>query len=207
MGVYRTVCYKVEDVFVRVLSRKQDSETITMKVMDYRGSKEAQKARKKEKAQQRAAVAQQQKERKKEQEHQEVLGLIAKVMNLNKNDYTKYEYNEIKRNKSFFTNLVATVYEPGEYGFCFLKCEFDMSKTKELKGYLIVTNKRVWFISNDFRTQQKFRYQTIKDVNWFKDGMLEKGLKIQYGTKKLEFDEIFDEKQMQRVASKIKQAL
>jgi hypothetical protein len=42
-------------------------------------------------------------------------------------------------------------------------------------------------------------------VQWFRDGILEKGIKIQYGVKKLEFDEIFDKEQMQRVGKLILQ--
>ena len=75
-----------------------------------------------------------------------------------------------------------------------------MTKKKEIKGYLISTNKRVLFVDKNQSMIQKFRYQTIRDVTWFKDGRVEKGLYIQYGTKKLEFDEMFDFKQMERVA-------
>lgn len=207
MGVYKSVCYKVEDVFVRMLSRKKDSNVVQVKVTDYRQAKEAQKAQKKSEKQQRLAELQKEKERQKAKEHQEILELLGKVMDLNQSPYTQYEYNEVKANKNFFNKVVSSVYETNEYGLCFLKCEFDKSKKQELKGYLIVTNHRVWFVSNDLQTQQKFRYQTIKDVKWFKDGMLEKGLKIQYGKKKLEFDEIFDKNQMERVASKIKHLL
>jgi hypothetical protein len=36
MGIYRTISYKVEDVFIKMLSKKQDSEMIKEKVATYR---------------------------------------------------------------------------------------------------------------------------------------------------------------------------
>lgn len=55
MGVYRSVCYRVEDVFVKMLSKKKDSNAVQVKVTDYRQTKEAQKAQKKSEKQQRSA--------------------------------------------------------------------------------------------------------------------------------------------------------
>jgi hypothetical protein len=66
----------------------------------------------------------------------------------------------------------------------------------KIKGYLITTSKRMLFITKDFKHMEKFRYQTILDVKLFKDGLLERALRIQYGKRKLEFDEMFDEAQM-----------
>lgn len=40
MGIYRTISYKVEDVFIKMLSKKQDSEMIKEKVATYRASSE-----------------------------------------------------------------------------------------------------------------------------------------------------------------------
>lgn len=40
MGIYRTVCHKVEDLFVKVLSKKQDLEGVKIKVNHYRSEKE-----------------------------------------------------------------------------------------------------------------------------------------------------------------------
>ena len=36
MGIYRTISYKVEDVFIKMLSKKQDSKMIKEKVATYR---------------------------------------------------------------------------------------------------------------------------------------------------------------------------
>ncbi|SDN57806.1 hypothetical protein [Bacillus sp. OK048] len=36
MGLYRTISYKVEDVFIKILSKKQDSKMIKEKVTTYR---------------------------------------------------------------------------------------------------------------------------------------------------------------------------
>ncbi|MBM7554442.1 PH domain-containing protein [Thalassobacillus pellis] len=201
MGVYRTFCYKVEDVFVGLFSKKQDPEEVKQKVKEYRDQKEAIKQKKKEAAQKQAEEAKRQKELKKEQEHQEVLALLSKVLDLNNTNYTEYEYREVKTNKHFFQQLVQTIYEPEEQGLTFLHCEFDKTRNKEIKGYLIATNKRVWFVSKSLQFQQKFRYQTIKDLRYHRDGILEKELKIQYGTKKLEFDEIYEPKQLQKLVN------
>ncbi|MCQ6277058.1 hypothetical protein JMM81_19460 [Bacillus sp. V3B] len=40
MGIYQNVCHKVEDLFVKTLSRKQDQETVKAKVKKYRSEKE-----------------------------------------------------------------------------------------------------------------------------------------------------------------------
>ncbi|WP_041865689.1 hypothetical protein [Solibacillus silvestris] len=50
---------------------------------------------------------------------------------------------------------------------------------------------------------EKFRYQTIINVNSYKDGIFERELRIQYGKRKLEFDEIFDQEQMKKVGNTI----
>ncbi|TCP24903.1 PH (Pleckstrin Homology) domain-containing protein [Scopulibacillus darangshiensis] len=205
MGVYRKVCYKVEDAFVKVLARKQDPEEVREKVATYRLKKEEEKAAKKNLAKERAAEQARQREIKKERQHNDVLALLSKVVAVESLDYTKYEYDEVKANKPFFRNLINKVFEEDEQGITFLNCEFDKSSKKEIKGYLIVTNKRVWFTNKDLDFQQKFRYQTIKAVNWEKDGLLERELKIQYGVKKLEFDEIYDADQMVRVGEFIVQ--
>ena len=40
MGIYRTVCYKVENLFVKILSRKQDQAAVEVKVNNFRSKKE-----------------------------------------------------------------------------------------------------------------------------------------------------------------------
>lgn len=89
--------------------------------------------------------------------------------------------------------------------YTFVQCEYDLSKNKEMNDYLIVTSKRVLFVDHNQTTSRKFRYQTIRDVSLFKDGVLERGLYIHYGGKRLEFDEIYDSAQMKRVGNLIKQ--
>ena len=43
MRFYQKICYKVEDLFVKVLSRKDDKTIIQGKVNNYRNNKEHQK--------------------------------------------------------------------------------------------------------------------------------------------------------------------
>lgn len=214
MGLYRSVCYKVEDVFVKLISKKLDSEQVAQKVESYRKLKEDASALKKEenakkieaiKKKQAEQKAENEKNRKEKEakEKQEVLSILSQVVDLDNMEYTQYEYNEVKRNKQFFKALYERVFESNEKGLTFLYCEFDKSSKREIKGYLVVTNKRVLFLTKDLNHMEKFRYQTIINVSWFKDGLLERGLHIQYGKKKLEFDEIFDINQMKRVGNLI----
>jgi hypothetical protein len=200
MGIYQKICYKTEDLFVKLLTKKQDKVLVKEKVQTYRSNKEAAKEQKRMKRKQAAEERQRQLEAQKAKEKQEVVNLLKSLVN---DSYTTYEFNEVKNNKAFFQSLIRNVFEPDEKGLSFLFCEFDKSSKKEIKGYLIASNKRVWFINKSLDFQQKFRYQTIRDIKWFNDGMLEKGLYMQYGVKRLEFDEIFDKEQMIRVGNKI----
>jgi hypothetical protein len=205
MGFYRNICYKVEDVFVKILTKRQDSAAIEDKVINYRLKKVEEKIVKKKVTQQKTVELEKLRDLKNQQEQNETHSLLSKVVDVKGMDYTNHEFGEVKENKQFFQKLVDSVFESDEQGLTFLSCEFDKSRKKEIKGYLIVTNKRVWFVNKSLEFQQKFRYQTIKDVQWFRDGILEKGLKIQYGARKLEFDEIFDKEQMNRVGNLILQ--
>jgi hypothetical protein len=200
MGIYQKICYKTEDIFVKLLTKKQGTVLVKEKVESYRSKKESEKEQKRLKRKQAIEVRQQQIEAQKAKEKQEVINLLKSLVD---DSYTSYEFNEVKNNKVFFQSLIRNVFEPDEKGLTFLFCEFDKSSKKEIKGYLIATNKRVWFINKSLDFQQKFRYQTIRDIKWFNDGMLEKGLYMQYGVKRLEFDEIFDKEQMIRVGNKI----
>ncbi|MGQ4668010.1 cell envelope integrity protein TolA [Metabacillus halosaccharovorans] len=214
MGVYRSICYKVEDAFVKLIAKKKDPEQVKEKVEKYRVEIEAEKARKKiESAEKLEKLKEEQAEKKAENERikqekeakekQEILTLLSRVVDIDNMNYTQYEFNEIKRNKQFFNALYESVFESNEKGLTFLFCEYDKSSKNEIKGYLIVTNKRVLFLTRDLNHMEKFRYQTIINVNWFKDGLLERGLRIQYGKRKLVFDEIFDVDQMKRVGDLI----
>lgn len=214
MGVYKSICYKVEDAFVKLITKKQDPKQVTQKVENYRKQKEEEKIRKKKendekieelKKKQAEKRAENERIRKEKEvkENEEVLALLAKVVDVENMNYTQYEFNEVKKNKLFFKSLYERVFEKNEKGLTFLFCEFDKSSKREIKGYLIVTNKRVLFLTKDLNHMEKFRYQTIINVNWFKDGILERGLRIQYGKRKLEFDEIFDVDQMKRVGDLI----
>jgi hypothetical protein len=214
MGVYRSICYNVEDAFVKLITKKQNPEQVTQKVDKYRRKKEADKARKKkENAEKMEKLKKEQVEKRAEnqkirqekeaKEKQEIISILAKVVDIDNMNYTQYEFNEVKRNKQFFSSLYERVFESNEKGLTFLFCEYDKSSKKEIKGYLIVTNKRVLFLTRDLNHMEKFRYQTIINVNWFKDGLLERGIRIQYGKRKLEFDEIFDREQMKRVGDLI----
>ncbi|MBM7605590.1 vacuolar-type H+-ATPase subunit I/STV1 [Metabacillus crassostreae] len=212
--MYRSVCYKVEDVFVKLISKKLDSEQVTLKVESYRKLNEEVKALKKEENVKKVeALKKKQSEQKAEnekirqekeaKEKQEVLSILDQIVDTENLGYTQYEFKEVKRNKQFFISLIDRVFEPKEKGLTFLCCEFDKSSKREIKGYLVVTNKRVLFLTKDLNHMEKFRYQTIINVSWFKDGLLERGLHIQYGKKKLEFDEIFDMEQLKRVGDLI----
>jgi hypothetical protein len=214
MGIYRKLCYLVEDGFVKLLGKNQDKQLIKTKVISYRTKVESEIAKKKEEANKRQAeqkriqdarIAEQRRiqEENRKREEEAVLSILSKVVDVKGMSYTKYEFNEVKKNKHFFESLVARVFEDGERGLTFLHCEFDKSKKREIRGYLVVTNKRVLFLTKNLNFMDKFRYQTIINVSWFKDGFVERGLYIQYGKRKLEFDEIFDAEQMKRVGNLI----
>jgi hypothetical protein len=214
MGIYRTVSRRVEDVFVKILAGKQDSEIIKEKVTRYRTEAdeklqtkklEKEKKRAEQTALNKQRYEAQESQRKEKEDHQrkEVAALALQVMENGVNGASQYEINEVRNNKQFFLNLVQRVFEPDEKALTFIFCEFDKSSKKEIKGYLIPTNKRVIFVTKNLTFMDKFRYQTIINVNWFKDGFLERGLKIQYGKRKLEFDEMFDQQQMERVGNTI----
>ncbi|WHZ02797.1 hypothetical protein QNH48_28410 [Neobacillus sp. YX16] len=47
MGIYRTVSYKVEDLIIKMLSKKQDTEIIKEKVANYRTKSEEARSQKK----------------------------------------------------------------------------------------------------------------------------------------------------------------
>lgn len=212
MGIYRTVSRKVEDVFVKFLAGKQDPEVVKEKVAKYRTEadqklqakkleKERKRAEQTEQNKQRYEAQEKQRKEKEERQRREVEALVSQVLENNVKGATQYEMNEIKNNQQFFLNLVQRVFDPNEKALTFIFCEFDKSSKKEIKGYLIPTNKRVLFVTKNLTFMDKFRYQTV--INWFKDGFLERGLKIQYGKRKLEFDEMFDQKQMERVGNTI----
>ncbi|MER2048965.1 MAG: PH domain-containing protein [Solibacillus sp.] len=213
MSIYRTMCYKVEDVIVKVLSKKLDQATVKEKVNSYRieqgnllTQKKTDKAKKlaeqnSERIKKREALLEKRLAQK-EQEKQEIETLISTFLE-NSKEYSQYEFNEVKKNKTFFQLLPQRVLEQNEKALTFIFCEYDKSSKKEIKGYLIPTNKRVLFLTKDLNHMEKFRYQTIINVNSYKDGIFERELRIQYGKRKLEFDEIFDQEQMQKVGNTI----
>ena len=212
MGIYQVLCHKVEDLFVKALSKKQDPIAIKEKVQHYRSEKEEiRKQRKlendKRAAEQRRIQAQKREEQdrqrriQEEMEKREMESLISNVLENGSRNLTTYEYNEFKKNKQFFLSLAQQVLEPNEKALTFIFCEFDKSSKKEIKGYLIPTNKRVLFLTKNLNFMNKFRYQTIINVNWFKDGFSERGLRVQYGKRRLEFDEMFDQEQMKKVGN------
>lgn len=214
MGMYRTICYKVEDVFIKMLSKGKNPDEVKQNVIAFRTEKEQVKLDRKKKEQlQLAEKKEQQEAQRAEQEriarekaqkkHEETLYLLTHFVACDVHEYNDYEYRAAERNSAFFESVKDRVFEPGEVGITFLQCEFDKTKTREYPGFLFVTDKRVWFVAKNMVTVDKFRYQTIRDVRWFKDGLLEKGLYIQYGKRRLEFDEIFDKEQLQRVGDLI----
>lgn len=202
MGIYRTICYKVEDIIVKIISKKQDQNSIKEKVITYRIENEKRLAKQKSvRIRKRGEELQKQKEEK-EWEKQEIEVLMSTFLE-NVSGYSQYEYNEVEKNRTFFKSLTQRVFEPDEKALTFIFCEFDKSNTREIKGYLIPTNKRILFLTKNLNHMEKFRYQLIINVNWFNDGILERGFRIQYGKRKLEFDEIFDQSQMEKVGNMI----
>jgi predicted CopG family antitoxin len=49
VGLYQKICYSVEDLFVKLLTRKQDKQEVLEKVNKYRNEKEIKRKLKKEK--------------------------------------------------------------------------------------------------------------------------------------------------------------
>ena len=47
MGFYQNICYSVEDFFVKILSKKRDTDVVKRKVDKYRIEKESQRLRRK----------------------------------------------------------------------------------------------------------------------------------------------------------------
>lgn len=39
MGIYQNICYKVEDIFIKILTKKQDPAAVKTKVSNYRSEK------------------------------------------------------------------------------------------------------------------------------------------------------------------------
>lgn len=200
MGIYRTVSRKVEDVFVKMLAGNQNPEIVREKVAKYRTEADQKLEAKKAEKEKKQTELERQRKVKEEQERKELEALISRVM---ENGTSQYELNEIKNNKQFFTSLVEKIFEPNEKALAFIFCEFDKSSSKEIKGYLLATNKRILFLTKDLSFMDKFRYQTVNNVSWFKDGVLERGMHIHYGNRKIEFDEMFDQEQMKRVGDTI----
>ena len=181
-------------MFIKLFTKKENYEEVKTKLEQDRAEKEYNRL-------QRQQEKERMKREKEERERREIENIISNLMDNQGQGCTAYEYNEIKRNKVFFQTLIQRVFEPNEKALAFIFCEYDKSSKKEVFGYLIPTNKRVIFINKRFTFMDKFRYQTIINVNWFMDGLLERGLKIQYGRRRLEFDEMFDQNQMIRVGN------
>jgi hypothetical protein len=212
MGIYRTISYKVEDLFIKMLSKKQDPALVKQKVDKYRAEQEKSRRQRKMEAakrkeeqdrireQKRVEQGIQQREQK-AREKREIELIISKLIDNHGRTYSQYEYDEIKRNKAFFQSFTQRVLKPNEKAQSFIFCEFDKSSKKEMKGYLIPTNNRVLFVDKSLTHIVKFRYETIINLNWFKDGVVERGLHIQYGRKRLEFDEMFDVNQLKKVGN------
>lgn len=203
MNIIIKICHKLDEVWTKATSKHKPSEEVEQLIETRRKNREETVACKMQEYEVKKLERQRLAEERKEQEKQEVLALLQYFVKLDQLEYTMYEFNEIKRNKAFFTAVEQRVFESGEQGLSFIACEFDKSSKREYKGYLFVTNKRVFFIDRRLQNFHKFRYQTIINVNWFSDGVLERGLYIQYGKRRLEFDEIFDMNQLKRVGNLI----
>jgi hypothetical protein len=195
MNMYQTIFYKVEDMLIKLFTKKE-------KYAEVKAAVEQKRIERKHARLQRQQEKERLKREREEQERRKIEAIISNLMD-NVQTCSPYEYNEIKRNKVFFNTLIQRVFEPNEKALAFIFCEYDKSSKKEIFGYLIPTNKRIIFVNKRFSVIQRFRYQTVRNVNWFKDGLLERGLKIQYGKRRLEFDEMFDQDQLIRVGNMI----
>lgn len=102
-----------------------------------------------------------------------------------------------------------------------LRREQQESERKEVGRLLsLVMNSREGYSQYEYNEVQKNRqfFQSLMSrylnqmkklcefdksskVNWFKDGFLERGQRIQYGKRSLEFDEMFDQEQMKKVGN------
>lgn len=203
MSIFQKLVRKADELYIKATSKDSTPEEIERKIHEKANQRQQDVTRRQEEAEIRRREQECLKQERLEKEKHETLAVLSHVVDIEQLDYTAYEYNEVKRNRSFFSDVEQRVFENGEVGLSFLGCEFDKSSKKEFKGYLFVTNKRVIFIDRRLQNFHKFRYQTIINVNWFHDGILEKGLYIQYGQKRLEFDEIYDTEQMKRVGDLI----
>ena len=196
MSLFYVIWYKIEDLFIKLFANKENYDEIMSKVEQNRAEKARIRLQRKQEKERL-------KREREEQEKREIEAILSMLMENQGQGCTAYEYNEIKRNKAFFQTLIQRVFEPNEKALAFIFCEYDKSSKKEVFGYLIPTNKRIIFINKRFTFMEKLRYQTVINVNWFADGLLERGLKIQYGRRRLEFDEMFDQNQMIRVGNSI----
>ncbi|WP_139892191.1 hypothetical protein [Bacillus sp. D386] len=153
MNIYQTILYKVEDMLIKLFTKKEKYADVKASIEQKRAEKE-----------QARLLKQQEKERlnreREEQERREIEAIIANLLEHNGQNYSPYEYNEIKRNKVFFRTLIQRVFEPNEKALAFIYCEYDKSSKKEIFGYLIPTNKRIFFVNKRFSVIQRFRYQT-----------------------------------------------
>jgi hypothetical protein len=76
MGIYQKICYTTEDIFVKFLTKNQDSLVVKEKVQSYRSKKETAKEQKRLKKKQAAEERQQKVESQKAKEKQEVEKLL-----------------------------------------------------------------------------------------------------------------------------------
>ncbi len=198
MDLFQKARFFFEENYIKLVKKGQEQQALLNQLNE-------RKQRAEQEFQQRRAQEEALRQQREAQERAEVEQLLRYFVNVPHSNYTSYEYQEVRRNKKFFSAVQSRVFEPGEQGITFIYCEFDKSSRREMKGYLIATNKKLLFLRPDLNFMDKFRYQTIINVNWFHDGLLEKGLRIQYGNKRLEFDEIFDKDQLLRVGNIILQ--
>jgi hypothetical protein len=196
----------LEELYIKLTKKGPERNQALAKVADRKRLRELelqklQEERERQRQEQEALRLEQE-----ARERAEVEQLLSQFVDTTRFDgYTEYEFQLVKRDSAFFRNVLARVFEPNERGLTFIFCEFDKSKKREINGYLLVTDKRALFLTRDLTFMDKFRYQTIINVTWFRDGGLERGIRIQYGKRTLEFDEIFDMNQLQRVADLILQ--
>jgi hypothetical protein len=196
MSFLQQVMYWLEDMVIKLTTKKEMLDEVMRNTNELREQKRIQR-------EEQIKLLETQRLEQEARERAEVESILEKVVDIQALNYTQYEYNEVKRNAAFFRNLISRVFEKDEQGLTFVFCEFDKSSKREIQGYLLVTNKRVLFLTKSLSFMDKFCYQTIINVTWFKDSAVEKGLYIQYGKKRLEFDEIYDFQQLKRVGDLI----
>lgn len=210
MSLYNSLLSKAEDIYLAMLSKKKGSEVKECRPpkeqLKFEGFNEnltknikLKKAIKKEQVE-----GEKTKQLLIEQDRQKTLSLFYHFDQTADIKENSYEFLEIKRNYPFFLTVKNEVFDEEEYGYSFLDCTFNETKTQNYRGYLIVTYKRILFVSEDFSIIKKFSFASISNVRSLNNMLLENNLIFQYGKRHLEFNKSSDFEQVKKAGSFIR---